>query len=47
MGSLTVEFEGKEQTLQQMGRYQEDPSRALREAAWKAVVDRRWRRRNY
>jgi oligoendopeptidase F len=38
MGSLTVEFEGKEQTLQQMGRYQEYPDRGLRESAWKAVV---------
>jgi oligoendopeptidase F len=41
MGSLTVEFEGKEQTLQQMGRYQEFPDRGLREAAWRAVVERR------
>lgn len=41
MGSLTVEFEGREQTLQQMGRYQEYPDRGLREAAWKAVVERR------
>ena len=41
MGSLTVQFEGKEQTLQQMGRYQEMPDRLLREAAWKAVVARR------
>jgi len=41
MGSLTVEFEGREQTLQQMGRYQEYPDRGLREAAWRAVVDRR------
>lgn len=41
MGSLTVEFEGREQTLQQMGRYQEYPDRGLREAAWRAVVERR------
>ncbi|HEX2523572.1 MAG TPA: M3 family oligoendopeptidase [Terriglobia bacterium] len=41
MGSLTVQFEGKEQTLQQMGRYQEMPDRLLREAAWKAVVAQR------
>lgn len=41
MGSLTVQFESKEQTLQQMGRYQEYPDRGLREAAWKAVVERR------
>jgi oligoendopeptidase F len=41
MGSLTVEFEGKEQTLQQIGRYLEYPERSVREAAWRAVVDRR------
>src|SRR5262245_25870443 len=41
MGSLTVEFEGREQTLQQMGRYQEYPDRGLREASWRAVVERR------
>jgi oligoendopeptidase F len=41
MGSLTVQFEGKEQTMQQMGRYLEDPGRALRESAWKAMVARR------
>src|SRR5215813_9603416 len=41
MGSLTVQFDGKEQTMQQMGRYLENPDRAERESAWKAVVDRR------
>ncbi len=41
MGSLTVQFEGKEQTLQQMVRYQEYQDRSLRESAWKAVVERR------
>jgi oligoendopeptidase F len=41
MGSLTVQFDGKEQTLQQMGRYQEQPDRAVREVAWKTVVERR------
>ena len=45
MGSLTVQFEQREQTLQQMGRYQEMPDRELREAAWKAVVERRGRER--
>ncbi|MFN8007618.1 MAG: M3 family oligoendopeptidase [Terriglobia bacterium] len=43
MGSLTVEFDGKEQTLQQMSRYQELPDRPLRESAWKAVTERRWK----
>jgi len=41
MGSLTVQFEGKEQTMQQMGRYLEDPRRELRESAWRAMVTRR------
>jgi len=41
MGSLMVQFEGREQTMQQMGRYLEDPSRELRESAWKAMVGRR------
>jgi oligoendopeptidase F len=41
MGSMTVQFEGNEQTMQQMRRYLEDPSRALRESAWKAMVARR------
>ena len=42
IGSLTVEFEGREQTLQQMSRYQELPDRLVRETAWKAVVNTRW-----
>jgi oligoendopeptidase F len=41
MGSMTVQFDGKEQTLQQMSRYQELPTRMIRESAWRAVVDRR------
>ena len=40
-GSMTVEFDGKEQTLARMGRIQEEPDRARREAAWKTVVARR------
>lgn len=46
MGSLTVSFEGKEQTLQQMKRYLEYPERSRREAAWRAVVERRLRERD-
>ena len=41
IGSLTVSFEGRDQTLQQMKRYLEYPERRRREAAWKAVVERR------
>ena len=29
-GAMTVVFDGKEQTLQQLGRYMEEPDRALR-----------------
>ncbi len=45
IGSLTVSFEGKDQTLQQMKRYLEYPERSRREAAWKAVVERRLKER--
>lgn len=40
-GSLTVEFRGEQRTLVQMGRYQEEPDRALREEAWRLVAGRR------
>src|SRR5208337_5378944 len=40
-GSLTVQFRGEERTLVQMGRYLEDPDRALRQEAWELVANRR------
>jgi oligoendopeptidase F len=40
-GSLTVQFQGEEKTLVQMGRYLEEPDRALREEAWTLVARRR------
>ncbi len=40
-GSLTVNFRGEEKTLVQMGRFQEEPDRSLREEAWKRVAERR------
>lgn len=40
-GSLTVNFRGDEKTLVQMGRYLEEPDRALREEAWTLVASRR------
>ncbi|MCW8129663.1 MAG: M3 family oligoendopeptidase [Planctomycetota bacterium] len=43
MGAMTVTFQEKEQTLQQMGRYLEEPDRALREKAWRLVSERRLR----
>jgi oligoendopeptidase F len=41
IGSLTVPFRGEEQTLARMGRYLEDPDRALRQEAWELVARRR------
>jgi oligoendopeptidase F len=40
-GSLTVNFRGVEKTLVQMGRYLEEPDRALRQEAWELVAKRR------
>ena len=42
-GAMTVQFDGQEQTLARMGRIQEEPDRARREAAWKTVTERRLR----
>jgi oligoendopeptidase F len=43
IGAMTVEFDGQERTLPQMGRYQETPDRAVREGAWRTVAERRAR----
>jgi oligoendopeptidase F len=40
-GAMSVTFDGTEKTLPQMSRYQEVTDRATREAAWRAVADRR------
>ncbi len=40
-GALTVQFRGEEKTLVQMGRYLEEPDRALRQEAWELVANRR------
>lgn len=40
-GSLTVQYDGKEQTLQQMARYQESTDRKKREEAWRLTAERR------
>jgi oligoendopeptidase F len=42
-GAMTVQFQGEERTLPQMARYQEMQDRAVREAAWRAVMERRYR----
>jgi oligoendopeptidase F len=41
IGAQTVNFRGEEKTLVQMGRYLEEPDRALRQEAWELVVRRR------
>ncbi len=40
-GAMTVQFEGEERTLPQMGRYLEETDRARRQASWEAVATRR------
>ena len=40
-GDMMVWFDGKEYTMQQMARFQEETDRALRERAWRAATDRR------
>jgi oligoendopeptidase F len=40
VGAMTVEYDGREQTLQQIGRYLEEPDRGVRETAWRLVADR-------
>jgi oligoendopeptidase F len=40
-GAMTVQFEGQEQTMPQMGKYLLDTDRALRERAWRASAERR------
>ncbi len=41
IGAQTVKFRGEEKTLVQMGRYLEEPDRALRQEAWECVAQRR------
>jgi len=40
IGAQTVNFRGEEKTLVQMGRYLEEPDRALRQEAWEVVAQR-------
>lgn len=40
-GAMTVEFQGEERTLPQMGRFLEETDRAVREEAWALVAKRR------
>ncbi len=38
--SMTAQFDGREQTLQQLDRYLEEPDRALREKTWRLGAER-------
>ena len=40
-GAMTVYFDGALRTMQQMGRYAEEPDRRLRQFAWEATTTRR------
>ena len=40
-GAMTVQFQGEERTLAQMGKYLQEPDRPLRESAWMATAARR------
>lgn len=40
-GAMTVQFEGEERTLPQMGKYLLENDRSLRERAWRATAERR------
>lgn len=40
-GAMTVTYDGREQTMPQMARYQELTDRSVRESAWRAVSERR------
>lgn len=40
-GAMTVEFEGRTQTLPEMAKYLEEPDRRTRERAWELIAERR------
>ncbi|MEE8509166.1 MAG: M3 family oligoendopeptidase, partial [Myxococcota bacterium] len=44
-GAMTVDFRGEERTLPQMARFLEETDRSIREEAWRAIWDRRYRDR--
>lgn len=43
LGGMTVDHDGRERTMAQMGVFLEQPERAVRERAWRAVAARRLR----
>ncbi len=40
-GAMTVQYQSREQTLQQMARYQQEPERRIRQETWELVANRR------
>jgi oligoendopeptidase F len=38
--AMTCQYDGREQTLQQMAKYQEEPDRQVRAATWRLITDR-------
>ncbi|MCH2133937.1 MAG: M3 family oligoendopeptidase [Phycisphaerales bacterium] len=42
-GAMSVEFRGEEYTMPQMGKFLENTDRAVREEAWTATINRRYR----
>lgn len=40
-GAMTIQYDGKEQTLQQMSRYLKEPNRPVRRETWELVAGRR------
>ncbi len=41
-GGMTVDFEGQELTLPQMGKFQQETDRGLRERSWRLIAQRRY-----
>lgn len=40
-GAMVVEYQGRKQTLQQLGKYLEEPDRQVREQTWRLAAERR------
>jgi oligoendopeptidase F len=40
VGAMTVTYDGREQTLPQMAKYQEEPDRKVREKTWRLITER-------
>jgi len=45
-GAMTVQFQGEERTLPQMSKFLQETDRDLREAAWRATAERRFKEKD-